>query len=49
MAKNYIDADELIQAFIDKQKQEHPIYEDTSGSMSYFEIIRFIQEFAEKH
>ena len=49
MNKNIIDADELIKALIDKQKKEHPVYEDTSGSMTYFEIIRFIKEFAKTH
>lgn len=35
MIKNIIDADELINAFIKKQKKEHPSYEDLSGSMTY--------------
>lgn len=46
MSRNIIDADELIEALLNKQKEEHPVYEDTSGSMTYFEIIRFIKEFA---
>lgn len=49
MKRNMIDAEELIQAFINKQNEEHPIYEDTSGSMSYWEIIKFIEHFAEEH
>ena len=49
MQRNMIDAEELIKAFIDKQKKEHPVYDDTSGSMTYFDIVRFIQKFAENH
>ncbi len=36
----------LIEALIDKQNSEHPVYDDISGSMTYFEIIEFIKEFA---
>ena len=49
MNKNVIDADELIKAFIEKQNKEHPVYEDTSGNMTYFEITQFIREFAKTH
>ena len=42
-----IDADKLIKAFREKWNKEHPVYEDTSGSMEYSEIIDFIRDFAE--
>ena len=48
MLKNIIDANELINAFIEKQKKEHPSYDDLSGSMTYWEIIRFIETFAKE-
>lgn len=41
-----IDADALITAFRKKWNDEHPVYEDTSGSMTYSEIIDFIRSFA---
>lgn len=41
-----IDVDALITAFRKKWNDEHPVYEDTSGSMTYSEIIDFIRSFA---
>lgn len=49
MNKNVIDVDELIKAFTDKWNREHPVYDDTSGSMTYSEIIEFIRKFSETH
>lgn len=36
---------DLINAIMDKWRKEHPVYEDTNGSMSYSEIIEFIKNF----
>ena len=33
---------------MEKQNEEHPTYEDTSGSMTYSEITDFIREFSER-
>lgn len=41
-----IDADALINAIRQKWNDEHPVYEDTSGNMTYSEIIDFIRSFA---
>ena len=39
----------LVSAFIAKWNNEHPVYEDTSGSMKYLDIIEFIKEFAKQN
>ena len=36
----------LIEAFRKKWVSEHPVYDDTGGSMTYSEIIDFIKKFA---
>lgn len=40
-----MDKSKLIKAFQEKWIKEHHVYEDTSGSMSYPEIIGFIRNF----
>lgn len=42
-----ISSEGLIKKLVDKWNKEHPEYDDTSGSMSYNEIINFIREYAE--
>lgn len=39
----------LVEAIRKKWREEHPEYEDTGGSMTYMEIIRFIEEFAKNN
>ena len=49
MKNQYVDADKLISALKSKWNQDHPEYDDTSGSMTFAEIIEFIRKFAEEH
>ena len=46
MKEKQLDTDALINAFRQKWNDEHPVYEDTSGGMTYSEIIDFIKAFA---
>lgn len=46
MREAQLGADALINAIRQKWNDEHPVYEDTSGSMTYSEIIDFIKAFA---
>ena len=48
MEGNFVDIDSLIRAFKKRWREEHPVYEDTSGTMTYPEIITFIRNFAEE-
>lgn len=43
----WINANGLIEAFRQKWIKEHPIYDDTGGSMTYNEIIDFIRQYTE--
>ena len=45
MTDELISKAKLRKALTDKWNEEHPVYDDTSGSMTYSEIIDFIQKF----
>lgn len=44
----WINSEALIEAFRQKWVKEHPVYEDTSGSMTYSEIIDFIRGYVKR-
>ena len=44
----WINANGLIEAFRQRWIKEHPVYEDTGGSMTYNEIIDFIRQYTER-